>query len=73
MKRDGVKTVQYSFGEGNSFNPGSKNNVLTFVQYDEDTQNFDKEQDKVLKALNKQANQGEWGSMNTASSVTIIH
>ena len=68
MKRDGVKTVQYSFGEGNSFNPGSKNNVLTFVQYDEDTQNFDKEQDKVLKALNKQANQGEWGSMNTASS-----
>ncbi|WP_318619483.1 efflux RND transporter permease subunit [Priestia megaterium] len=68
MKRDGVKMVQYSFGEGNSFNPGSKNNVLTFVQYDEDTQNFDKEQDKVLRALNKKANQGEWGSMNTASS-----
>ncbi|WP_427127725.1 efflux RND transporter permease subunit (plasmid) [Priestia megaterium] len=68
MKRDGVKTVEYSFGEGNSLNPGSKNNVLTFVQYDEDTKNFDKEQDKVLKALNKQANQGEWGSMNTASS-----
>ena len=46
MKRDHVNTVQYSLGSSNAMTAsvgGNSNGALFFVQYDDDTPNFDKE------------------------------
>lgn len=71
MKRDHVKTVQYSLGSSNAMTAsvgGNSNGALFFVQYDDDTPNFDKEKDRVVKALQDKASKGEWKSQNFSSA-----
>ncbi|TYS34650.1 efflux RND transporter permease subunit [Bacillus pumilus] len=71
MKRDHVNTVQYSLGSSNALTAsvgGNSNGALFFVQYDEDTPNFDKEKDKVVKALQDKATKGEWKSQDFSSA-----
>ncbi|UQZ92026.1 efflux RND transporter permease subunit [Bacillus safensis] len=71
MKRDHVKTVQYSLGSSNAMTAsvgGNSNGALFFVKYDENTPNFDKEKDRVVKALQDKASKGEWKSQNFSSA-----
>ncbi|KIL13822.1 efflux RND transporter permease subunit [Bacillus safensis] len=71
MKRDHVNTVQYSLGSSNAMTAsvgGNSNGALFFVQYDEDTPNFDKEKDRVVKALQDKASKGEWKSQDFSSA-----
>ncbi len=71
MKRDHVNTVQYSLGSSNAMTAsvgGNSNGALFFVQYDDDTPNFDKEKDRVVKALQDKASKGEWKSQNFSSA-----
>ncbi|MGM0757456.1 MAG: efflux RND transporter permease subunit [Bacillota bacterium] len=71
IKRDHVNTVQYSLGSSNALTAsvgGNSNGALFFVQYDEDTPNFDKEKDRVVKALQDKASKGEWKSQNFSSA-----
>lgn len=71
MKRDHVKTVQYSLGSSNAMTAsvgGNSNGALFFVKYDDDTPNFDKEKDRVVKALQDKASKGEWKSQNFSSA-----
>lgn len=61
IKRDHVNTVQYSLGSSNALTAsvgGNSNGALFFVQYDEDTPNFDKEKDRVVKALQDKVSKG---------------
>ncbi|MDR4994282.1 efflux RND transporter permease subunit [Bacillus altitudinis] len=71
IKRDHVNTVQYSLGSSNALTAsagGNSNGALFFVQYDEDTPNFDKEKDKMVKVLQDKTSKGEWKSQNFSSS-----
>ncbi|MED1749705.1 MULTISPECIES: efflux RND transporter permease subunit [Bacillus] len=71
IKRDHVNTVQYSLGSSNALTAsvgGNSNGALFFIQYDEDTPNFDKEKDRVVKALQDKASKGEWKSQNFSSA-----
>lgn len=71
MKREHVNTVQYSLGSSNAMTAsvgGNSNGALFFVQYDEDTPNFDKEKDRVVKALQDKASKGEWKSQDFSSA-----
>ncbi len=64
MKRKDVNMIQYSLGEGNPFNPGSSNGVLAFVEYEEDTKEFEKEKETVLEDLKSDTEKGEWSTMD---------
>ncbi|HBU90735.1 efflux RND transporter permease subunit [Bacillus pumilus] len=71
IKRDHVNTVQYSLGSTNALTAsvgGNSNGALFFVQYDEDTPNFDKEKDRVVKALQDKVSKGEWKSQDFSSA-----
>ncbi|MGM0965569.1 MAG: efflux RND transporter permease subunit [Bacillota bacterium] len=71
IKRDHVNTVQYSLGSSNALTAsvgGNSNGALFFVQYDEDTPNFDKEKDRVVKALQDKVSKGEWKSQDFSSA-----
>lgn len=71
MKRNHVNTVQYSLGSSNALTAsvgGNSNGALFFVQYDEDTPNFDKEKERVVKALQDKTSKGEWKSQDFSSA-----
>ncbi|MGM0969599.1 MAG: efflux RND transporter permease subunit [Bacillota bacterium] len=71
IKRDHVNTVQYSLGSSNALTAsvgGNSNGALFFVQYDVDTPNFDKEKDRVVKALQDKVSKGEWKSQDFSSA-----
>lgn len=50
LKRKHVDTVQYSLGSQSPLG-GSSNGALFYVKYEEDTPDFDKEKDNVLKEI----------------------
>ncbi|PED08697.1 efflux RND transporter permease subunit [Bacillus pseudomycoides] len=66
-KKD-VKTIQFSLGGENPMSPGKTNQAMFFVQYDNDTKNFDKEKEQVIKDLQKMAGKGEWKSQDFGAS-----
>lgn len=66
-KKD-VKTIQYSVGGGNPMNPAATNQALFYVMYKDDTKNFEKEKETVLKNLQKLSDTGEWGYQNFGGS-----
>ncbi|WP_142238990.1 efflux RND transporter permease subunit, partial [Bacillus cereus] len=55
-----VKTIQFSLGGENPMSPGQSNQAMFFVQYDNDTKNFEKEKEQVVKDLQKMSGKGEW-------------
>ncbi|WP_142238989.1 efflux RND transporter permease subunit, partial [Bacillus cereus] len=55
-----VKTIQFSLGGENPMSPGQTNQAMFFVQYDNDTKNFEKEKEQVVKDLQKMSGKGEW-------------
>ncbi|MBO1582035.1 MULTISPECIES: efflux RND transporter permease subunit [Bacillus] len=66
-KKD-VKTIQFSLGGENPMSPGQTNQAMFFVQYDNDTKNFEKEKEKVIKDLQKMTGKGEWKSQDFGAS-----
>lgn len=68
QKNEDVKTIQFSLGGENPMSPGKTNQAMFFVQYDDDTKNFEKEQEKVIKDLQNMAGKGEWKNQNFDSS-----
>ena len=66
--REDVTTIQYSVGGENPMNPGSTNGAMFFVEYDEDTENFTEEKEKVIAELQKTVEEGEWSSQNFSAS-----
>ncbi|MDM5191053.1 efflux RND transporter permease subunit [Bacillus sp. DX4.1] len=66
-KKD-VKTIQFSLGGENPMSPGKTNQAMFFVQYDNDTKNFDKEKEQVIKDLQKMTDKGEWKSQDFGAS-----
>ncbi|AXT11509.1 efflux RND transporter permease subunit [Bacillus velezensis] len=67
LKRKHVDTVQYSLGSQSPLG-GSSNGALFYVKYEDDTPDFDKEKDNVLKEIKKTSSRGEWKSQNFSSS-----
>ena len=69
--REGVTTYQYSLGGGSPMDAmmgmGGSNSALFFIEYDKDFENFSEEPSKVIEALNKDTDIGEWKSMDFAS------
>lgn len=47
---------------------GSSNGALFYIKYEEDTPDFDKEKDNVLKDIQKQSKRGEWKTQDFSSS-----
>ncbi|AGK55632.1 efflux RND transporter permease subunit [Bacillus sp. 1NLA3E] len=68
MDRKDAKTVQFSLGGQNPMNPGSGKDAMFFVNYKDDTKNFEKEKETVIKDLNKMTKKGEWGSQDFSAS-----
>ncbi|MEI4620541.1 efflux RND transporter permease subunit [Bacillus cereus] len=66
-KKD-VKTIQFSLGGENPMSPGKTNQAMFFVQYDNDTKNFEKEKEQVIKDLQKMTGKGEWKSQDFGAS-----
>ncbi|WP_377863722.1 efflux RND transporter permease subunit [Bacillus sp. R86525] len=63
-----VKTIQFSLGGENPMSPGQTNQAMFFVQYDNDTKNFEKEKEQVVKDLQKMSGKGEWKSQDFGAS-----
>ncbi len=63
-----VKTIQFSLGGENPMSPGQSNQAMFFVQYDNDTKNFEKEKEQVVKDLQKMSGKGEWKSQDFGAS-----
>jgi HAE1 family hydrophobic/amphiphilic exporter-1 len=69
IKRENVKTVQYSLGSENPMNPGDTNSAIFFIEYEDDTPNFAEEKEKVIKDLKAAARGGgEWVSQDFHST-----
>ncbi|PLT30693.1 efflux RND transporter permease subunit [Peribacillus deserti] len=68
LNREGVKTVQMSLGSENPMNPGDSNSAIFYVQYEDDTPDFEKEKEKIIEDLQSFTNNGEWLSQNFSSS-----
>ncbi|WP_409291492.1 efflux RND transporter permease subunit [Peribacillus sp. SCS-37] len=68
LDRKGVKTTQLSLGSENPMNPGDSNSAIFYVQYEDDTPDFEEEKEKVIKELQKFTKNGEWLSQNFSSS-----
>ncbi|MFL0492472.1 MULTISPECIES: efflux RND transporter permease subunit [unclassified Bacillus (in: firmicutes)] len=66
-KKD-VKTIQFSLGGENPMSPGQTNQAMFFVQYDNDTKNFEKEKEQVVKDLQKMSGKGEWKNQDFGAS-----
>ncbi|MDM5157543.1 efflux RND transporter permease subunit [Bacillus sp. DX1.1] len=66
-KKD-VKTIQFSLGGENPMSPGQTNQAMFFVQYDNDTKNFEKEKEQVVKDLQKMTGKGEWKNQDFGAS-----
>ncbi|MEY8349120.1 efflux RND transporter permease subunit [Bacillus cereus] len=66
-KKD-VKTIQFSLGGENPMSPGNTNQAMFFVQYDNDTKNFEKEKEQVIKNLQKMTGKGEWKNQDFGAS-----
>lgn len=62
--RKGVKTIQFSVGGENPMNPGESNSAMFFVEYDDETENFDQEIEDVIDELKKLTDKGEWSSQD---------
>lgn len=71
VHRDHVRTIQLSVGGENPMNPGNQNQAIFFIMYDEDTPNFEKEKEAIIKDLSKLSNkQGDWETMDMSSGST---
>lgn len=66
-----VKTIQFSLGGENPMSPGQSNQAMFFVQYDNDTKNFEKEKEQVVKDLQKMSGKGEWKT-KTSEQVAVV-
>jgi len=65
VDRDHVKTIQLSVGSENPMNPGNRNQAIFFIMYEDDTPNFEKEKEKIVKDLNELTNEkGDWGTID---------
>ncbi len=65
LSHKGVKNVQYSIGD--SAYSMNRNSAVFVVEYDEGTKHFDKEPEKIIKALQKTTDQGTWKSQDFTS------
>ncbi|PLT33434.1 efflux RND transporter permease subunit [Bacillus sp. V5-8f] len=68
LDRENVKTVQLSLGAENPMMPGDTNSAMFFVEYDSDTENFEKEKEDVIKELQAFTDIGEWRSQDFSQS-----
>ncbi len=70
LGREGVQTVQLSVGGENPMSPGSSNQALFFVEYDDETENFSKEKEQVITDIKELSSKGEWSTQDFSSSGT---
>lgn len=68
LDRENVKTVQLSLGAENPMMPGDTNSAMFFIEYDSDTENFEKEKEDVIKELQSFTDIGEWKSQDFSQS-----
>lgn len=68
MDRKDVSLVQFSLGSENPMSPGDSNSAVFFIEYEDDTQNFDKEKEKVIEDLQAETAQGEWAAQDFTQS-----
>ncbi|MDC2865496.1 efflux RND transporter permease subunit [Bacillus sp. BP-3] len=67
LKRDHIKMVQSSYGEGNPLNPADKKQVLFFITYKDGLKDLSKEQKSIFNDLQK-LGMGEWGFNSSGNS-----
>ncbi|TDL78559.1 efflux RND transporter permease subunit [Peribacillus frigoritolerans] len=68
MDRKDVSLVQFSLGSENPMSPGDSNSAVFFIEYEDDTENFDKEKEKVIEDLQAEAAEGEWAAQDFTQS-----
>ncbi|WP_156424295.1 efflux RND transporter permease subunit [Bacillus sp. FJAT-27445] len=64
LDRKNVQTVQYSAGGRNPMNPGASSQAMFFIKYDNDTEDFENEKEKVVAALQERTAKGEWATQD---------
>src|SRR5699024_6255372 len=67
LDREGIEIIQYSIGGNNSMDPiaGESDDAIFFIKYNEDFENFETEQKKVMDNLKESTEKGEWTSQST--------
>jgi HAE1 family hydrophobic/amphiphilic exporter-1 len=55
-----IESIQYTVGGENPLNPTAKNQMLFIVKYREDTSDFKRKKDEVLRDLRAIATKGDW-------------
>jgi HAE1 family hydrophobic/amphiphilic exporter-1 len=68
IDRKDVSLVQFSLGSENPMSPGDSNSAVFFIEYEDDTENFDKEKEKVIEDLQAETAEGEWASQDFTQS-----
>ncbi|MGX1192379.1 efflux RND transporter permease subunit [Metabacillus sp. SLBN-84] len=68
LDRENVSLVQFSLGSENPMNPGDTNSAIFFIEYEDDTENFEKEKEKVIEDLQADTDQGEWAAQDFTQS-----
>lgn len=66
-----VKTIQFSLGGENPMSPGQSNQAMFFVQYDNDTKNFEKRKNKSLKIYRRCLEKAN-GKTKTSEQVAVV-
>lgn len=67
LKRDHIKMIQSSYGEGNPLHPANKKQVLFFITYKDGLKDLTKEKDIIFNDLQK-LGMGEWGFNSSGNS-----
>lgn len=68
MDRKDVSLVQFSLGSENPMSPGDSNSAVFFIEYEDDTESFDKEKERVIEDLQAETVQGEWAAQDFTQS-----
>ncbi|WP_050616338.1 efflux RND transporter permease subunit [Bacillus testis] len=68
LDRKHVKMVQLSLGAGSPMSMGDSNSAMFFVNYEDDTPDFDQEKEKVIKKLQSMTGKGEWKSQDFSAT-----
>lgn len=64
LAQDNLEKMQYSVGGSSPLGVGSSNSGLFYAEYASDTPNFSKVREELLKGLQQEVPEGEWGDMS---------
>lgn len=63
-----MSRLSNSLWEAKPDESGDTNSAIFFIEYEDDTENFEKEKEKVIEDLQADTDQGEWAAQDFTQS-----